>query len=90
MSAVPVAIGRLNQDPALPVLHTTTRVVRGQRKRKIRIAETRPWAQQLATCLLTALALPPSTHVDHFISPSSAEKYPDPGSRRPPETTTGP
>ena len=45
------------------ILHTAARIVRGQRKRKrkIRIPETWPRAQQLATCLLTALALPPPT-----------------------------
>jgi Transposase DDE domain group 1 len=43
------------------LLHTAARIVRGQRKRKIRIPTTWPWAQQLATCLLTALALPPPT-----------------------------
>jgi hypothetical protein len=43
------------------LLHTATRIVRGQRKRKIRIPATWPWAQQLAACLLAALALPPPT-----------------------------
>ncbi len=43
------------------LLHTAARIVRGQRKRKIRIPETWPWAQQLAACLLAALALPPPT-----------------------------
>jgi hypothetical protein len=43
------------------LLHTAARIIRGQRKRKIRIPATWPWAQQLATCLLTALALPPPT-----------------------------
>jgi hypothetical protein len=43
------------------LLHTAGRIIRGQRKRKIRIPETWPWASQLATCLLTALALPPPT-----------------------------
>ena len=43
------------------ILHTAARIVHGQRKHKIRIPETWPWAQQLATCLLTALALPPPT-----------------------------
>jgi hypothetical protein len=43
------------------LLHTAARIIRGQRKRKIRIPATWPWAHQLATCLLTALALPPPT-----------------------------
>jgi hypothetical protein len=43
------------------LLHTAARIVHGQRKRKIRIPETWPWAQQLAACLLAALALPPPT-----------------------------
>jgi len=41
------------------LLHTAARIIHGQRKRKIRIPATWPWAQQLAACLLTALALPP-------------------------------
>ena len=40
------------------ILHTAARIVRGQRKRKIRIPATWPWAQELADCLLTALTLP--------------------------------
>ena len=43
------------------LLHTAARIVRGQRKRTIRIPATWPWAHQLATCLRTALALPPPT-----------------------------
>ena len=43
------------------LLHTAARIVRGQRKRKIRIPETWPWARQLAACLATALTLPPPT-----------------------------
>ena len=43
------------------LLHTAARIVHGQRKRKIRIPLTWPWASQLATCLLAALALPPPT-----------------------------
>ena len=42
-----------------PLLHTAAPIVRGQRKRKIRIPETWPWARQLAACLDTALTLPP-------------------------------
>jgi hypothetical protein len=41
------------------LLHTAALIVRGQRKRKIRIPQTWPWASQLATCLHTTLALPP-------------------------------
>lgn len=54
--------------PRRPVGHrrtqdvTAARIVRGQRKRKIRIPDTWPWTWELATCrLLTALALPPPT-----------------------------
>jgi hypothetical protein len=43
------------------LLHTAARIIRGQRKRKIRIPTTWPWAEQLAACLLAALALPPPT-----------------------------
>jgi DDE family transposase len=40
------------------LLHTAARIVRGQRKRKIRIPGTWPWAHHLAACLLAALTLP--------------------------------
>jgi hypothetical protein len=43
------------------LLHTAARIVRGQRKRKIRIPETWPWAPQLRTCLRAALAIPAPT-----------------------------
>lgn len=39
------------------VLHTAARLVRGQRKRKIKIPETWPYARQLANCLQFGLAL---------------------------------
>ena len=41
------------------ILHTAVRLVRGQRKRKIKIPETWPWARELEACFLTVLALPP-------------------------------
>ena len=41
------------------LLHTAARLVRGQRKRKIRIPETWPWARELEACFLTVFALPP-------------------------------
>lgn len=43
------------------LLHTAARLVRGQRKRKIRIPTTWPWAHQLQACFLAAFALPPPT-----------------------------
>jgi DDE family transposase len=43
------------------LLHTAARLIRGQRRRKIRIPETWPWASQLQACLLAAFALPPPT-----------------------------
>lgn len=43
------------------LLHTAARIIRGQRKRKIRIPATWPWAHDLHTCLTTALTLPQST-----------------------------
>jgi len=43
------------------LLHTAARLVRGQRKRKIRIPETWPWARELEACFLTVFALPPPT-----------------------------
>jgi DDE family transposase len=41
------------------LLHTAARIVRGQRKRTIKIPPSWPWADPLAACLRTALALPP-------------------------------
>lgn len=41
------------------LLHTAARIVRGQRKRKIKIPASWPWADPLAACLRAALALPP-------------------------------
>jgi hypothetical protein len=41
------------------LLHTAARIVRGQRKRTIKIPQTWPWANPLAACLHAALALPP-------------------------------
>jgi len=43
------------------LLHTTARIMRGQRKRTIRIPETWPWIRQLAACFLAAFALSPPT-----------------------------
>ena len=40
------------------LLHTAARIIRGQRRRKIRIPETWPWARELAAALTTALTLP--------------------------------
>jgi hypothetical protein len=40
------------------VLHVAARLVRGQRRRKIRIPTTWPWADQLRDTLTTALTLP--------------------------------
>jgi DDE family transposase len=45
------------------LLHTAARIIRGQRKRTIRIPRTWPWARHLATCFLTTFALPPPTRV---------------------------
>ena len=41
------------------LLHTAVRLVRGQRKRKLKIPETWPWAHELAACFTFALALAP-------------------------------
>jgi hypothetical protein len=41
------------------LLHTAARIVRGQRKRTIKIPRSWPWADPLAACLRAALALPP-------------------------------
>ena len=43
------------------LLHTAARILRGQRKRKIRIPETWPWASHLQACFLATFALPPPT-----------------------------
>jgi hypothetical protein len=43
------------------ILHTAARIVRGQRKRKIKIPESWPWAHELATAFHAAFALPAPT-----------------------------
>jgi len=40
------------------ILHTSARIIRGQRRRTIRIPETWPWATELRDCLHAALTLP--------------------------------
>lgn len=40
------------------LLHTAARIIRGQRRRRIRIPATWPWAQQLHSALTAALTLP--------------------------------
>jgi hypothetical protein len=40
------------------LLHTAARIIRGQRRRRIRIPATWPWADELAAALTTALTLP--------------------------------
>ena len=42
------------------LLHTAARIVRGQRKRKIKIPETWPWAHDLAAAFVLAFALTPT------------------------------
>jgi hypothetical protein len=43
------------------LLHTAARIVRGQRKRKIKIPESWPWADELAAAFHAAFALPAPT-----------------------------
>ncbi len=43
------------------LLHTAARIIRGQRRRRIRIPETWPWATELAAALTTAFTLPMTT-----------------------------
>jgi hypothetical protein len=43
------------------LLHTSARIIRGQRRRTIRIPETWPWAAELQACIQAALALPMTT-----------------------------
>jgi len=43
------------------LLHTAARIVRGQRKRKIKIPESWPWANELAAAFHAAFALPAPT-----------------------------
>ena len=43
------------------LLHTAARLVRGQRKRKIKIPESWPWARELEACFLAIFALPAPT-----------------------------
>jgi hypothetical protein len=43
------------------ILHTAARIVRGQRKRKIKTPESWPWAHELAAAFHAAFALPAPT-----------------------------
>jgi hypothetical protein len=43
------------------ILHTSARIIRGQRKRTIRIPETWPWANELRDALAAAMNLPHPT-----------------------------
>ncbi|MFI7548061.1 IS1380 family transposase [Actinoplanes sp. NPDC049599] len=43
------------------ILHTSARIIHGQRRRTIRIPETWPWAQELRDCLTVAMNLPLTT-----------------------------
>jgi hypothetical protein len=43
------------------ILHTSARIIRGQRRRTIRIPETWPWATELHDCLHAAMNLPMTT-----------------------------
>ena len=42
------------------LLHTAARIVRGQRKRKIKIPETWPWAYELAAAFAPRSPSPPT------------------------------
>jgi hypothetical protein len=73
------------------LLHTTARIVRGQRKRKIRIPGTWPWASQLQACFLAAFALPSPNPmlISNTLVPDPST-HPDLWNRRPPDATVGP
>jgi hypothetical protein len=42
------------------ILHTAVRIVRGQRKRKLKIPENWPWARDLEAAFRAAFALAPT------------------------------
>jgi hypothetical protein len=42
------------------ILHTSARIIRGQRKRTIHIPETWPWANELRDALAAAMDLNPT------------------------------
>ncbi|MGH3802340.1 MAG: transposase [Pseudonocardiaceae bacterium] len=48
-------------EPLAQALHTAVRLVRGQRRRKIKIPETWPWASELEAAFHAAFALPVPT-----------------------------
>jgi hypothetical protein len=43
------------------ILHTSARIIRGQRRRTLRIPETWPWSTELHDCLTAAMNLPMTT-----------------------------
>ncbi|HZZ47081.1 MAG TPA: hypothetical protein VFE65_09375 [Pseudonocardia sp.] len=53
----PVPGRRRAQGPALRILHAAVRLVRGQRRREIRIPESWPWARDLEAAFLAVFAL---------------------------------
>ncbi len=71
------------------LLHTAARLVRGQRKRKIKIPETWPWARELEACFLTIFALP-RTDLTPRTRPTPDPAAPGPWNRRPPERHRAP
>ncbi len=46
------------KTPRYRLLHTAGRIILGQRRRRLRISETWPWAEQLLTAFTRILALP--------------------------------
>ena len=64
------------------LLHTAARIVRGQRKRKIKIPETWPWAHELEASFL-ATSLCPLRPDQPYRPPSRPEEPTGPWNRRP-------
>ena len=48
------------KTPRYRLLHTAARIIRGQRKRKIKIRETWPWATEVTAAFVLAFALTPT------------------------------
>jgi Transposase DDE domain group 1 len=74
------------------ILHTAVRLVRGQRRRKIEIAETLPWARELEAAFLAVFALtaPPDPAGSDCSTPTPNPRTPaDPWNRRHPTRPSG-
>ena len=56
-------LAKAAQDTALPVLHTAARLVRGGRKRRLKIQATWPWAEAITAARMKPTGLTPVSNL---------------------------